>query len=396
MTRAQRLQIRAAEIESRLSEIDAVATGQRTDALRIEKAALERELQALPGDLRKALEAEAADANLRNDRDGDFAEMRSIVGQTSFGEFVANLADKTPHDGALAELMVHYDLDRNYVPIDLLRDNPQMAATTAPSEVRQSEQAVLMPVFAEGDAAYLNVSSPMVPNGDVSFPVLETRPTVAGPYGDSTEVSETDGTISATALPPLRAQAAYSYRRTDNTRFPALSESIRSALASGLREKLDADFVAEVSGTDVPRVSAAAADTFDSVRKRFVYDILDARFARMESALKILCGTETLSDWSALFRGAQGDVSAVESVRRLVGGVMLSDHIAAATSNKQDVIIRLGARRDAVMPVWRGVEVIFDEITRAAFGEIKLTAVIQYNKKIIRPAGFRRIEAQHA
>ncbi len=395
MTRAQKLQLRAAEIEARLAEIDGIATAQRGEALKAERTALNREMQDIPGKLAKALEAEASDASLRNDRDGDFAEMRSIVGRTSFGEFVANLADKVPHEGALAELMQHYDLDRNFVPIDLLRGDVRMAATPPPAEVAQTEQPVLMPVFAEGDAAYLNVVSPMVPNGDVSFPVLETRPTVAGPYGDSTEVAETDGTISATALPPLRAQAAFSYRRTDNTRFPALSESIRSALASGLREKLDADFIAQVVA-DVPRVAASAADTFDSVRKRFVYDILDARFARMESSLKVLCGTETLSDWSALFRGAQGDVSAVESLRRLVGGVMLSDHIAAAVSDKQDVVIRLGSRRDAVMPVWRGTEVIFDEITRARFGDIVLTAVIQYNRKIVRPAGFRRIEAQHA
>ena len=46
--------------------------------------------------------------------------------------------------------------------------------------------------------------------------------------------------------------------------------------------------------------------------------------------------------------------------------------------------------------MWRNVEIIFDEVTRAAEGEIKLTAALQFAKKVIRTDGFARVETQHA
>ena len=41
-----------------------------------------------------------------------------------------------------------------------------------------------MPIFADGDAAFLNVDQVTVPNGDAVFPVLTNRPTVGGPHAD--------------------------------------------------------------------------------------------------------------------------------------------------------------------------------------------------------------------
>ena len=399
MTPAQKIQLRAAEIDARLAELAAISEAQISAEQRAEVLALNEERKGIPDKLKAALEAEGADAALRGEqayRDGAFAEMAGVAAQASVGEFFGNLYEKRPHEGALAELQAHYGLGRNELPIDLLRGGDVFGAVTpGPSETGQTEMPVLQPVFHGGDAAFLGVSSPMVAAGEAVFPVLTTRPTVAGPFTDSTAVAETTGAFSAEVLQPARIQAQFFYRRTDATRFPQMDRALRSALAMGLSEGLDKEIIDQLVA-DVSRTAASAADTFDSYRKRMIYDRIDGRFAAMESDLRLLVGSETLADMSALFRSATNDISAVESIRRLVSGVRVSPHIAAAASDKQDVLVRRGRRRDMVAPIWRGVTVIFDEVTKASTGEIVLTALLQFAAKVIRAEGFARIESQHA
>ena len=59
-------------------------------------------------------------------------------------------------------------------------------------------------------------------------------------------------------------------------------------------------------------------------------------------------------------------------------------------------MIRLGARRDMVAPVWEGVTLIPDEVTKAANGQIVVTAVMLYSVKLLRAAGFYKQQTQHA
>ena len=49
-----------------------------------------------------------------------------------------------------------------------------------------------------------------------------------------------------------------------------------------------------------------------------------------------------------------------------------------------------------VAPVWEGVTLIPDEVTKASTGQIVITAVMLYAVKIIRAAGFYKQETQHA
>ena len=55
-----------------------------------------------------------------------------------------------------------------------------------------------------------------------------------------------------------------------------------------------------------------------------------------------------------------------------------------------------------VAPIWEGVTLIPDEITKASSGEIVITAVMLHAVKILRSAGFykqetqTRLEADHA
>ena len=147
-------------------------------------------------------------------------------------------------DGAENELQQHLSLASNQIPVDLLRAPVEhRAITPAPTHVGTSEQPILMPIFADGDAAFLGVDQVTVPAGDVAFPVLTNRPTVGGPHTDSTEVAETTGAFSAELIKPERLQCAFTYKRVDVARFPAMGEALRQALNEALSESLDVQIV---------------------------------------------------------------------------------------------------------------------------------------------------------
>ena len=253
----------------------------------------------------------------------------------------------------------------------------------------------MQPVFAEGDAAYLGIRMPTVAAGDAVYPVLTNRPTVGGPHTDSTAVAETTGSFEAEVLKPDRLQASFFYRRTDAARFRGMSTALRQALSSGLSEAMDAKIVAQIVA-DLTAVDTSATDTFATLRKRLVYDRIDGRFASQESGIRLLMGSPTLAFASGLYRSNNADDSAVDSLRRISGGVRVSAHVPVVASNKQNVIIRRGSRMDAVAPIWDGVTLINDEVTKAGTGEIVITAVMLSARKVIRVDGFALIATKHA
>ena len=51
---------------------------------------------------------------------------------------------------------------------------------------------------------------------------------------------------------------------------------------------------------------------------------------------------------------------------------------------------------DAVAPIWEGVTIIPDEVTKAATGEIVLTAVMLHAVKVLRSDGFVHRKVQVA
>ena len=228
------------------------------------------------------------------------------------------------------------------------------AVTTSPTDTGAFQQQIVQPVFAEGDAAFLNVSMPTVPVGAAVFPVLTSSPTVGGPYKDSSEVGETTGTFSTDTLQPSRLQASFLYLRTDASRLAGMGEALRMALASALSEALDSKLIAQIV-TDVSRTDSSALGTFATYRSRMIYGQLDGRFAPMESDVRVLGGASTIAHMAGQYRGNAADDSVLDSIRRVSGGVRVSAHIASIASKKQDTIIRRGSREDAVAATWEGL-----------------------------------------
>ena len=384
------------QAELRSAEVnELLAIEERSEEQNTELETLTDSVQSLEPELRASIAAEGEDVVETTVETPEGRELRSLIDKASIGGIVSHALRNKATSGADRELQDHYGCSGNEIPLELLRAPVEARAiTAAPSDTGAQQSEIVQPVFADGDAAFLGARETMLQAGDAVFPVLSTRPTVHGPFTGSDSAADTTGTFTADTLEPNRIQAAFSYRRTDAVRFAGMDQSLRSALSSGLREGLDAQLISQIV-TDVSRTTASAADTFASYRSRFVYALIDGRYANTEADIRLLMGNSTLQDAAVLYRANSADDSAVDSLRRITGGLRISPNIAAVASHKQDVVVRRGLRDDIHIGLWPGVEIIDDQVTKAATGEVVLTAVLMAAWKVARAAGFARIESQH-
>ena len=387
--------LRLSELREKLNALNAVA--ELTDDQKTEERDLLSTQKTVEVEYRSALTNEA-DTTTTPD-DAETRERLQLVSRASLGAIFARAVEHRATDGAESELQAALDLAPNQVPVDLLRAPVEhRAITPAPTHVGASEQAVLMPIFADGDAAFLGVDQVTVPNGDAVFPVLTNRPTVGGPHADSTEVAETTGAFTAELVKPERLQAAFTYRRVDVARFSAMGESLRQALNEALSESLDVQIVAGADGLlmNLDAHEQAAVDTYGTYVGKFGFSRVDGRFAPTAKAVKIMMGAGGYSHAGSVYRGDQSQESAIDRLMTITGGVRVSAHVPAVASTKQQAIVRLGGRRDAVAGIWQGITIIPDEITRAKVGEIVITAVMLAAVKVLRAGGFYKAEIKVA
>lgn len=398
MTALQKLESRAIDVRKQLRDF-ATAEGEldadKVQELRSELDGIETRQQALIA---------AGEGEPEPEPDAETREMRSLIDGANLGLILDASLEKRNVDGETAELQAHFGLAPNQVPLDLLRRSDVDAletrdVTTAPTNTGRTTAEIIQPVFAAGAAAFLDIPTPRVPNGDRVYPVLTTRPTVGGPHTDSTAVSETTGSFNADALAPSRIQASFFYRRTDAARFGSMDASLRDALSSALMEAHDYQILRGAAGlftgTNLANNAASGIDTFATYVSRLGFGRVDGRFATSLADLKVLVGAETYGHLGTVYSNPVYD-NAANVLSNKLAGLRVTAHAPTPASSKQNCIVRRGMRRDAVSPIWEGVTLIPDEVTQASKGEIRITAVMLFAMKILRADGFVKIEAQHA
>ena len=167
--------------------------------------------------------------------------------------------------------------------------------------------------------------------------------------------------------------------------FGSMDASLRSALNGGLQEKLDLDLLAGTDGliATLGNHNVSAVTTFALYLSQFLYGRVDGRYAEMKSDIRVLMGSVTYGHAGSVYQSTAYK-SALAVLEQESGGVRVSANIPAAANNKQNAVVRLGMRRDAVQPIWGAVTIIVDEVTKSGAGEIEVTAVMQMNTKILR------------
>ena len=388
------IELAQSEIRSRVMEIRAIPDDKLTPVLRAERDTLDKQFAEGEVKFRASIDALQAEQAAGVTQDAEARALRSLTGRASMGAIFESVVEQRQLDhGPTKELQEHFKVGPHAVPLEMLREEHR-AITPVPTNVGVDEQPVVEPVFAQGDANFLSVDQVQVPSGDAVFPVLTSRPAVGGPHTGSTSVSETTGAFSAEALAPGRLQASFFYLRTDAARFAGMSESLRSALSMGLSESLDqkviTQIVSDVSRTDRGSVSDWAA------YKALITSQVDGRFAASEADVRAVMGTPTFTHASKVYRASETAESGVDAMRSMSGGVRVSAHIPDVSGSKQDVIVRRGMRRDAVIALWPSVDLILDEISGQKKGEITVTGVLLGAFKVLRAGAFGRLQTQHA
>ena len=400
MTNLQKLQVRASEIRQRLNEISGLEGDALTDEVRSESTTLGNEFAEVETKLRAAITADGGERTVATVEDGEARELRQLTEKSNLGSILGAAVEKRSTEGPEAELQQHHKLTSNQFPLELLRLRPEeRAVTPAPTNVEVDQEAVVQPVFANSAGAYLGIYSPVVAMGDAVFPVLSSRPSVKGPFTGSDDAAETTGAWGSELLVPERIQASFFWKRTDAARFASMDSALRTALSDGLAEKADQEIVngsdGLLSGTNLPDHNTGAVTTFANYIARFAYARVDGRYAVADKDVRSLVGSDTYGHMGSTYQSTP-QASALDWLKVQTGGVRVSAHVPGQSGNKQESVVRLGMRRDMVQPMWAGVSLIVDEVTRSGKGEIEITAVLLLATKIIRKAGFHKQESQIA
>ena len=396
MRPSQKLAIRASEIREKLStfaEIDEeLSTEQRAGLVK-----LRTEYQDVESKLTAAMISEDKPVEIRHAEGNEGAEMRALIGKCNVGNiFDCAVEKRSLSDGPELELQTHHGLATNQIPLELLETR---AVSPAPGQVGQNQNEIIGYVFPQSCAAFLAVDTPTVATGDAVYPVLTSELDVHTP-AENVSAAETTGSFSASVLSPARIQASFFYSREDRARFAGMDAALRQNLSDGLSDGLDKQILAGteglLTGTKLPNNNVSAVTDFANYITNFSYGRVDGRYASMASEVRAVCGAATYKHMGSVYRNTSVDRNVIDRLMEITGGIKVSAHVPPVASNKQNAVIRRGSRRDMVCPIWNGISIIPDEITLAATGQIKITAVMLHAVKILRTDGFFKQQTQHA
>ena len=393
------------EIRTRVLEIRALPEDQLTAELRVERDTLDKKYAAGEVKFRASIKAMKAEQSEGTPVDSEALELRQLTERANLGDAISATIEQRMTTGETAEIQAHFKLNSNQIPLEMLRINSsveQRAAATVPSAIGDAIQAeVITPVFSSGDGAFLGIERPIVAVGDSSFPLLSTAPSVKGPFSDSSDAAQTDGTFVANSLSPERLQASFAYRSSDAARFAGLDSSLRLSINNGLQEALDSQALTGTDGlltsTNLPNNNVSALSSFELYLSGLLYGRVDGRYARVPADVRALVGQGTFTHAAGTFKGNNSDESAVERLGSRSGGLRVSPHVPSVSGNKQNALIRLGMERGAaVQPIWQGVTILSDPYSRSVQGEVVLSAILLSNFAITRKAQWRKQQTQHA
>ncbi len=396
MTKLQKIMVRQSEVRERLGEIAAVE--ELTDELKAEERTLSTELRDLEVKYRAAVAAEGKPDDNNGQAPVIDAETRALdrlVGRASIGGILQATLDQRSTDGAEAELQQHFGLSGNQIAVEQLETR---AVTPAPADVGQSQHPIIPQIFPAGVASFLGVGMPTVPVGEQTYTVLTTGATVHTP-AENADADETTGAFSASVLSPKRAQASFFWSIEDQARLSGMEAALRQNLRQALSSKFDQILVRNTDDGLLGGGLTAPGDPSNVVNfggyKKAITDQVDGTYASMPDQVVLLIGSETYSHAEGLYRtNNQGNnESAFEVMSRKSGGVRVSSHVPAKASDIQGALAarRLNAMH-AVMPIWRGITLIPDNVTKAKSGQVVLTAVALWSLKVLRADGFSRLK----
>ena len=398
MNKLQELQLKASEIRSKLAETE---DAEAQDKLVKEYGAVEREIRVqMVKDDEPAKEPQKPVEDYEEvDEDGEEREYRQLLAKATISEYFSAVANGRAVTGAEAEIQKHCGIASHTIPLDVLfgreeRQREERAVTPPPSSnTALNQQAIEQHPLPQSVSAFLGIPMPRVAAGTPAYPAMTNNASVKGPYTDSTSVDETTGAFAVVTVPPARYQASFFYRRVDTALFPGMDAALRQNLNRALADQYDKEVLQTLAkDTTITKGTKIAANSARSAYlSAFVYDRVDGIWAKGPMDVKGVVGITPYRQLAAKYGSSTSqafDGTAWERINAQSGGYRVSANLPAIASKAQVQVIRLGMARDAVFPMWEGVTLINDEVTKAKTGEIVITAVSLAAFKLLRKEGF--------
>ena len=398
MTNAQRLEVRASKIRSRLNELSGIETGELTeetrsemDSLEIEYADVERQKRAaiLAGDTPEIPEPETATSEQR--------EIDALIGRAEIRSYLTAAASGVSVTGAELELrqaVLGDDAPETYMPIDILLDmgdgeleTRADAVTNVSASIAHAQSNIIGRIFAETAGAYLGVQRPSVPTGESHYYALASG-TTADVREDGAAIDALVATFSDISVAPVRATARYLFGVESTARIQGFEEALRADLRAVLGDKLDKlalngqEAVTNVSPA-VEGIIRELTDPTDPTDQATWTDYLSLYPAQVDgmtsmdgSNVRLLVNPATYKHAHSLQVATSGELlGRVLPAGRFRTSANMPE-TASATGVATVLSYTASARTAYVQPVWRGIRLIRDVYSKAAEGQVALTAIM--------------------
>ena len=330
-------------------------------------------------------------------------EFHEIVGRARLGRVIqAAMRGDSINDGAEAELRQHSGLPFDTVPFELLdpgyraaeKDGLQLrvdATSAGLSSVATIQEAIIQRVFAAASCMSVLgcrvISQPV--EGDCLIPVITAGQTPAF-TAKAGRVDAAAGTIEAFVREPKRLSGAWRFAVEDEARIMGFEPALRRDLSRSMSDSLDKTILglgdAQVRGLLATNTNGGIAD-LTAASNTVTYALALAEFGRAVDGLhaestkqcSLLVRPEVYNKLLELMNTGSGQL-ATQTAMDLFGMFRASANLPApSNANVSTGIIARRGQGDMMnsfIPVWRsrGVKLIRDEITRAAEGEVRITA----------------------
>ena len=366
---------------------------------------------------------------------GDGAAPAELRDRISLGRYLTALAADGAADGAEAELRQELGLSDQAIPLEAMLPTPEERLETRADAVspqgtdgnalsfggvNQTTGPLLTRIFTQTDTAFLGVAMPTVPPGERVYPVMTDGTTAAMAARGAEAADAGAAKFDVVNATPHRLSGRYVFDLEGVATLGGMLEStLRADLRLAMGFALDSQILggdgtgANVSGLlkqltlEAPPGAAGAFNANDvallnwqGYREIFTMG-LDGKYARMESDIRLLIGTDTYNIARNSFRaGNNAERDAIESAAAIGGRSRHSFMLPApavatispknANSSKKVQSAIRATENAAVAPVWQGITMIRDPYSAAGKAQVILTAHMLYDFILRRKDGWKR------
>ena len=409
MLKSQSIEVEKSQVREKLNTLPDDAAVEDINELTARYQTLEAQYRAAI--IVEAEEVQQRGAEGQQGQDsGESAEIAKLLKRATVSGFVMASVSGQPVGGAEAEVraaLLGDNAPDNMMPLNMLLPPQQPvehradAATSVSTSYVESQASIMARIFSAGAGPYMGIQRPTVPVGTASYPVL-----TGGATGDARSPGVAKdaeaATFSVASVEPVRHTARYLFDMESTYRMRGLEEALAVDLRGAVEDELDR--VALQGQAAVQNVSPAVegiigalADPTNPTDAVTATDVLDAysgavegKYAANEDNVRMLVNPAT-------YKATVNLVLGTNSGRLLrdvlpMGRFMASANMPAEASNVSTALLYLAPRRAFYQPIWQGLTLIRDPYTKAAEGQIALTAHVLANSKMADANAYRRLE----